>query len=66
MFKVNEGTFDRVLRVLIGIGVLSLAFVGPETPFGYIGIIPLITGLIGFCPLYTIFGINTCSVEKKD
>jgi hypothetical protein len=62
--KLNEGALDRILRVLVGAGVLSLAFIGPQTPWGYIGIVPLLTGLVGFCPLYAVFGINTCGVRK--
>lgn len=63
--KPNEGTIDRVLRVVVGLGVLSLAFVGPQTPWGYVGVVPLATGLIGFCPLYAMLGINTCSVKAR-
>lgn len=59
--KTNEGSVDRALRVLLGLGLLSLAFVGPKTPLGYIGLVPLATGLIGWCPLYTLLGINTCA-----
>ncbi|MEZ5958211.1 MAG: DUF2892 domain-containing protein [Hyphomonadaceae bacterium] len=62
--KANEGAIDRVLRVLVGAGVLSLAFIGPQTPWAYLGVIPLLTGLVGFCPLYAILGINTCGVRK--
>lgn len=61
----NEGTVDRVVRVVIGLGLLSLAFVGPQTPWGYVGFVPLATGLIGFCPLYRLVGINTCGVKAK-
>jgi len=63
--KKNEGTIDRVLRVLVGLGLLSLAFVGPQTPWGYVGVVPLLTGLVGFCPLYTLLGMNTCPLENK-
>lgn len=63
--KVNEGTLDRTLRIVVGLGLLSIAFVGPETPFGYIGIVPLLTGLMGWCPLYTLLGINTCGMKKS-
>lgn len=63
--KPNEGTIDRVLRVVAGLGILSLAFVGPQSPLGYVGLVPLATGLIGFCPLYAIFGINTCPVKAR-
>ncbi|MBL8536182.1 MAG: DUF2892 domain-containing protein [Hyphomonadaceae bacterium] len=62
--KTNEGAVDRVLRVIVGAGVLSLAFVGPQTPWAYLGAIPLITGLVGFCPAYALFGINTCGVKR--
>lgn len=65
MFKKNEGTADRVVRVLVGAGVLSLAFVGPQTPLGYIGIVPIVTGLLGSCPAYTLFGISTCGTKKS-
>jgi hypothetical protein len=62
--KTNEGTIDRALRILVGAGVLSLAFIGPQTPWGYIGIVPLLTGLIGWCPVYTLLGINTCPAKR--
>jgi len=63
--KPNEGTIDRVLRVVVGLGILSLALVGPQTPWGYVGLVPLATGLIGFCPLYAMLGINTCPVKAR-
>jgi len=63
--KPNEGMSDRALRVAAGIGILSLAFVGPQTPWGYVGLVPLLTGLVGFCPLYAILGINTCPVKAR-
>ena len=55
----NEGPFDRVVRVLAGLAFLSLAFFGPQTAWGYLGAIPLVTGLIGWCPLYSLLGIRT-------
>ena len=61
----NEGTIDRTIRVLAGLAILSLAFVGPKTPLGFIGAVPLLTGLIGFCPLYRVLGISTCPVPKR-
>ncbi|MEE4243965.1 MAG: DUF2892 domain-containing protein [Kangiellaceae bacterium] len=61
--KTNEGTIDRAARVIVGLGLLSLAFVGPQTMWGYVGIVPILTGTVGFCPLYSIFGINTCSTQ---
>lgn len=59
MFK-NVGGVDRAVRVVAGLGILSLAFVGPQTPWGYLGLVPLVTGLIGWCPAYLPFGIKTC------
>jgi hypothetical protein len=60
LFKSNEASWDRIARVLIGIALLSLVFVGPRTLWGLIGVIPLVTGLAGSCPLYSLFGISTC------
>lgn len=61
----NEGTIDRAVRIVLGLGVLSLAFFGPRTPWAYVGIIPLATGLLGFCPLYRVLGISTCPVPRR-
>ncbi len=61
----NEGTADRIIRVVIGLGLLSIVFVGPKTPWGWIGVVPLATGILGFCPLYKLVGLNTCPVPKK-
>ncbi len=66
LFPRNVHNFERFLRVLVGIGILSLAFVGPETPWGFLGIVPIVTGLIGTCPLYTVFGFSTCPAKKAD
>lgn len=62
--KANEGMIDRTLRIVAGLGVLSLAFVGPQTPWGYLGIVPLATGLIGWCPLFALLRINTRPVKR--
>jgi hypothetical protein len=56
---VNEGWLDRILRITVGLILLSLVFVGPHTPWGLIGIVPLVTGLSGYCPAYGLFGIRT-------
>ncbi len=64
MLKRNEGTIDRALRIILGIVLLSLVFVGPQTAWGWVGIIPLATGLIGSCPLYSILGLNTCPMKN--
>lgn len=63
MFARNEGTIDRALRVLVGIVLISLVFVGPQTAWGWVGVVPLVTGLAGTCPLYTVLGISTCKAK---
>ena len=63
MFKNNEGAFDRIFRILMGIGLIAIVFIGPKTPLGWIGLVPLATGLIGWCPLYTVLGIRTCPAK---
>lgn len=60
----NEGTVDRVLRVIVGAALLAIVFVGPQTAWGWIGIVPLATGLVGTCPLYALLGINTCGIKQ--
>jgi len=60
MFQVNVGNVDRALRIIVGLVLLSLVFVGPKTMWGLIGIIPIITGLTRRCPVYSPFGISTC------
>lgn len=56
---MNEGMIDRVIRVVVGLALIALVFVGPQTPWGWIGIVPLATGLIGWCPAYSLFGMST-------
>lgn len=55
----NEGTLDRALRIIVGILLLGAAFVGPKTPLGWLGVIPLASGIVGFCPLYRLIGVRT-------
>ena len=64
MLKTNEGTIDRFLRVTAGIVLIALVFVGPKTPWGWLGIVPLATGLLGSCPVYSILGINSCGLKN--
>jgi hypothetical protein len=59
----NEHKIDRTLRIVLGLGLLATAFVGPQTPWGYLGVVPLLTGLLGSCPLYTLFGFSTCKIR---
>lgn len=65
MLSKNVGSIDRILRIVVGLGLLSLVFVGPQTPWGWIGIVPLLTAAISFCPLYTLIGIRTCPIGNK-
>jgi hypothetical protein len=60
MFEHNEGPLDRGLRVAAGLSLLSLVFVGPGTWLGLIGLVPLVTGIVGHCPVYRLFGFRTC------
>ena len=57
--KRNEGTLDRAVRVVLGLALLALVFVGPHTWLGLLGIVPLVTGIVGFCPLYRLVGLST-------
>lgn len=61
----NLGNIDRMVRIVAGLGLLSLVFVGPQTPWGYIGLVPLLTGIVGFCPAYCALGLSTCRVPKS-
>jgi len=62
--KQNVGGIDRTLRVIIGIGLISLVFIGPQTVWGWIGVVPLVTAIIGWCPPYALLGIRTCKVKS--
>ena len=63
LFTTNIGPTERIVRALLGIGILSLAFLGPRTPWAYLGVIPLMTAIIGWCPLYRMLGISTLRKE---
>ena len=68
MLKKNEGAIDRTLRVILGLALLAGFFMMPEATYRWaflIGVVPLATGLIGSCPLYSILGINTCPMKKS-
>ncbi len=60
----NAGTIDRVIRVILGLAILSLTVVGPKSLWGLVGLVPLITGLVGFCPIYKMLGLNSCPLDK--
>ena len=64
--KKNIGDIERIIRVAISLVILSLIFVGPQSLWGLIGILPLVTGLAGWCPPYAMFGISTCKNQNVD
>ncbi len=59
----NEGVVDRVVRIALGVGLLSLTVIGPQTWWGLVGLLPLVTGIAGFCPAYRLVGLSTCPVR---
>lgn len=61
----NIGTWDRTLRIAVGLALLSLVFVGPHTIWGLVGLIPLVTGLARFCPAYRVAGVGTCGHSQR-
>ena len=63
--KMNVGITDRVIRIIIGLFLISLTFWGPKSAWGWIGLLPLLTGLFGYCPLYAVFGWSTNKAKHK-
>ncbi len=63
--KQNIGKVERVVRVSVGLGILSLAFVGPSSAWGFLGLAPILTGIVGWCPPYTLLGIDTRRTSEK-
>jgi hypothetical protein len=61
MFRLNVGNLDRALRVLLGLVLIALAVTGKIGVWGYIGVVPLLTGVVAKCPLYSLFGVSTTS-----
>lgn len=57
--EANIGQTDKIIRIVAGLVLLSLAFIGPQTPWGFIGLVPLATAFINFCPAYKLLGMNT-------
>lgn len=62
--KTNVGSIDRVLRAGVGIALIGLTLTGTIGAWGWIGVVPLATALVGFCPAYSLLGLNTCSAKK--
>jgi len=62
--KTNEGTIDRVLRVVLGLVLIALTLTGAIGLWGWIGVVLLATAALGYCPLYTVFGFSTCATKR--
>ena len=63
--KSNVGGIDRILRIVLGLVLIGLAATGTVGLWGYIGAVPLVTGVIGWCPPYALFGWSTCAMKNK-
>jgi hypothetical protein len=61
----NVGQIDKIIRIVLGLALIALVFVGPQTPWGWIGVVLVVTGLVGFCPAYKLIGVNTCGMKKQ-
>lgn len=62
--KANVGGIDKGLRIVAGLVLIALAIAGIGSPWTWIGVVPLLTGLVGFCPAYPLLGISTCPMKK--
>ena len=63
--KSNVGGIDKIVRIVAGLVLIALALMGIGAPWTYIGIVPLLTGLVGWCPAYTLLGVNTCPASRQ-
>ena len=63
--KINVGSADRIMRIVLGLVLIALAATGTIGVWGWIGVVPLLTGIFRFCPAYTLLGMNTCPMNKK-
>ncbi len=61
----NVGSWDRVLRVVVGVALIALTLTGTIGVWGWIGLVPLVTGLMGRCPMYKLLGLNTCPLNRR-
>ena len=61
----NVGSLDRIVRIVAGSVLIALVVVGPQTPWGWVGLVPLVTGVLGWCPAYRLVGLSSCPVSRK-
>lgn len=61
--KTNMGSTDRTIRIVVGVVLIALVFVGPQIVWGWVGIVPILTALVGYCPAYSLLGIKTCKTH---
>lgn len=64
--QTNAGMIDRILRVLVGLALIAATLMGVIGGWGWLGLVPLATGALGFCPAYTLLKINTCPIQKRE
>jgi hypothetical protein len=62
--KANVGGIDKILRIVAGLALIALAIAGIGSPWTWIGVVPLLTGVVGFCPFYPLLGLSTCPIKK--
>jgi hypothetical protein len=62
--KINMGAVDKTVRITVGVVLIALTLMGSIGVWGWIGLVPLVTGLLGHCPLYAVLGLNTCPTAK--
>lgn len=62
--KANVGGIDKILRIVAGLALIALAIAGIGLPWTWIGVVPLLTGVVGFCPFYPLLGLNTCPIKN--
>jgi len=65
MLPPNEGRVDRAVRIALGLGLPSLTVIGPGSAWGFLGLVPLLTGILGTCPVYTVLGLSTCPLKPR-
>jgi fatty acid desaturase len=63
--KKNLGQVDKIARIVVGLLLIALTLLGTIGVWGWIGVVPLVTGVMGTCPAYSLFGVSTCSLERK-